>query len=62
MFFQVLLDLLFLNVDVVLQSAGMQAIDDIVPTLLKALEDDETSDMALDGLKQILRYIFTLMN
>ncbi|KAI0489335.1 hypothetical protein KFK09_029177 [Dendrobium nobile] len=36
------------------KSAGMQAIDDIVPTLLKALEDDETSDKALDGLKQIL--------
>lgn len=38
-----------------LQSAGMQAIDEIVPTLLRALEDDETSDTALDGLKQILR-------
>lgn len=37
------------------QSAGMQAIDEIVPTLLRALEDDETSDTALDGLKQILR-------
>ncbi|KAH0448399.1 hypothetical protein IEQ34_022199 [Dendrobium chrysotoxum] len=36
------------------KSAGMQAIDDIVPTLLKALEDEETSDKALDGLKQIL--------
>ncbi|KAG0496604.1 hypothetical protein HPP92_001295 [Vanilla planifolia] len=36
------------------KSAGMQAIDDIVPTLLRALEDDETSDTALDGLKQIL--------
>ncbi|KAK9083066.1 hypothetical protein Scep_029537 [Stephania cephalantha] len=35
-------------------SAGMQAIDEIVPTLLHALEDDETSDTALDGLKQIL--------
>ncbi|KAJ6855029.1 hypothetical protein NC651_039871 [Populus alba x Populus x berolinensis] len=34
--------------------AGMQAIDEIVPTLLHALEDDETSDTALDGLKQIL--------
>lgn len=33
----------------------MQAIDEIVPTLLHALEDDETSDTALDGLKQILR-------
>ncbi|KAG6736308.1 hypothetical protein POTOM_060946 [Populus tomentosa] len=29
-------------------SAGMQAIDEIVPTLLHALEDDETSDTALD--------------
>ncbi|KAJ8770180.1 hypothetical protein K2173_011515 [Erythroxylum novogranatense] len=36
------------------KSAGMQAIDEIVPTLLHALEDDETSDNALDGLKQIL--------
>ncbi|KAL9381895.1 hypothetical protein Peur_024930 [Populus x canadensis] len=36
------------------KSAGMQAIDEIVPTLLHALEDDETSDTALDGLKQIL--------
>lgn len=38
-----------------IQSAGMQAIDEIIPTLLHALEDDETSDTALDGLKQILR-------
>ncbi|KAK8951558.1 hypothetical protein KSP39_PZI003863 [Platanthera zijinensis] len=36
------------------KSAGMQAIDEIVPTLLRALEDHETSDTALDGLKQIL--------
>ncbi|KAL2345847.1 hypothetical protein Fmac_007132 [Flemingia macrophylla] len=36
------------------KSAGMLAIDEIVPTLLHALEDDETSDNALDGLKQIL--------
>ncbi|KAE8734648.1 hypothetical protein F3Y22_tig00000738pilonHSYRG00149 [Hibiscus syriacus] len=36
------------------KSAGMQAIDEIVPTLLHALEDDETSNTALDGLKQIL--------
>ncbi|XWS58445.1 hypothetical protein CRYUN_Cryun08bG0034400 [Craigia yunnanensis] len=36
------------------KSAGMQAIDEIVPTLLHALEDDETTDTALDGLKQIL--------
>jgi len=35
----------------------MQAIDEIVPTLLHALEDDETSDTALDGLKQILRSV-----
>ncbi|ONI05050.1 hypothetical protein PRUPE_6G353600 [Prunus persica] len=36
------------------KSAGLQAIDEIVPTLLRALEDDQTSDTALDGLKQIL--------
>ncbi|KAL4190632.1 hypothetical protein AMTRI_Chr07g25710 [Amborella trichopoda] len=36
------------------KSAGMLAIDEIVPTLLHALEDDDTSDTALDGLKQIL--------
>ncbi|KAL6953511.1 eIF-2-alpha kinase activator GCN1, partial [Sarracenia purpurea var. burkii] len=36
------------------KSAGMQAIDEIIPTLLHALEDDLTSDTALDGLKQIL--------
>lgn len=36
------------------KSAGMQAIDEIVPTLLHALEDDQMSDTALDGLKQIL--------
>ncbi|CAA7390601.1 unnamed protein product [Spirodela intermedia] len=36
------------------KSAGLQAIDEIVPTLLHALEDDETSHTALDGLKQIL--------
>lgn len=36
------------------KSAGLQAIDEIVPTLLHALEDDQTSDTALDGLKQIL--------
>ncbi|CAL5393285.1 unnamed protein product [Camellia sinensis] len=36
------------------KSAGLQAIDEVVPTLLHALEDDETSDTALDGLKQIL--------
>ncbi|XP_059665692.1 protein ILITYHIA isoform X2 [Cornus florida] len=36
------------------KSAGMQAVDEIVPTLLHALEDDLTSETALDGLKQIL--------
>ncbi|XP_057801902.1 protein ILITYHIA-like [Salvia miltiorrhiza] len=36
------------------KSAGLQAIDEIVPTLLHALEDEQTSDTALDGLKQIL--------
>ncbi|CAH9129951.1 unnamed protein product [Cuscuta epithymum] len=36
------------------KSAGLQAIDEIVPTLLHALEDDQTSNTALDGLKQIL--------
>lgn len=36
------------------KNAGMQAIDEIVPTLLSSLEDDESSDTALDGLKQIL--------
>ncbi|XP_009587833.1 protein ILITYHIA isoform X1 [Nicotiana tomentosiformis] len=36
------------------KNAGMQAIDEIVPTLLHALENEETSDTALDGLKQIL--------
>uniref|UniRef100_A0A1D1YSQ3 Translational activator GCN1 n=1 Tax=Anthurium amnicola TaxID=1678845 RepID=A0A1D1YSQ3_9ARAE len=36
------------------KSAGMLAVDEIVPNLLHALEDDETSHTALDGLKQIL--------
>ncbi|EFJ34482.1 hypothetical protein SELMODRAFT_230367 [Selaginella moellendorffii] len=36
------------------KSAGMQAIDEIVPSLLGALEVSETSGTALDGLKQIL--------
>lgn len=36
------------------KSAGMQAVDEIVPNLLNALEKDETSETALDGLKQIL--------
>lgn len=44
-----------------LQSAGLQAIDEIVPTLLHALEDDATSDNALDGLKQILRLVSLFM-
>ncbi|KAJ6871121.1 hypothetical protein NC652_036709 [Populus alba x Populus x berolinensis] len=35
------------------KSAGMQAIDEIVPTLLHALEDDETSDMALDDFEYV---------
>ena len=34
----------------------MQAIDEIIPTLLHALEDEDTSETALDGLKQILRW------
>ncbi|RYQ86165.1 hypothetical protein HN51_060233 [Arachis hypogaea] len=33
------------------QSVGLQAIDEIAPTLLHALEDDETSDTTLDVLK-----------
>ncbi|KAI5063295.1 hypothetical protein GOP47_0021842 [Adiantum capillus-veneris] len=36
------------------KSAGMQAVDEIVPNLLNALETEETSETALDGLKQIL--------
>ncbi|XP_020979392.1 protein ILITYHIA-like [Arachis ipaensis] len=35
-------------------SVGLQAIDEIVPTLLHALEDDKTSDTTLDGLTKIL--------
>ena len=35
----------------------MQAVDEIVPSLLNALERDETSATALDGLKQILRLV-----
>jgi hypothetical protein len=35
----------------------MQAVDEIVPSLLNALEKDETSATALDGLKQILRFV-----
>ncbi|XP_072092618.1 protein ILITYHIA-like [Arachis hypogaea] len=37
-----------------MQVIRLQAIDEIVPTLLHALEDDETFDTTLDGLKQIL--------
>uniref|UniRef100_A0A3Q3F6D5 GCN1 activator of EIF2AK4 n=1 Tax=Kryptolebias marmoratus TaxID=37003 RepID=A0A3Q3F6D5_KRYMA len=33
---------------------GHQALDDILPTLLKQLDDKETSDFALDGLKQVM--------
>lgn len=36
------------------KSAGMQSVDEIVPNLLQALEQEETSATALDGLKQIL--------
>eukprot|EP00250_Pteridium_aquilinum_P013931 c21667_g1_i1 orf=228-8111(+) len=36
------------------KSAGMQAVDEIVPNLLNALEKEETSETALDGLKQII--------
>jgi hypothetical protein len=35
----------------------MQAFDEIVPTLLRANEDDETSDTALEGLQNILRFL-----
>uniref|UniRef100_A0A673GBU7 TOG domain-containing protein n=1 Tax=Sinocyclocheilus rhinocerous TaxID=307959 RepID=A0A673GBU7_9TELE len=33
---------------------GHQALDDILPMLLKQLDDDETSEFALDGLKQVM--------
>uniref|UniRef100_A0A8C1XFW7 GCN1 activator of EIF2AK4 n=1 Tax=Cyprinus carpio TaxID=7962 RepID=A0A8C1XFW7_CYPCA len=33
---------------------GHQALDDILPMLLKQLEDEETSEFALDGLKQVM--------
>ncbi|XP_068166575.1 stalled ribosome sensor GCN1 [Antennarius striatus] len=33
---------------------GHQALDDILPTLLKQLDDEETADFALDGLKQVM--------
>lgn len=34
--------------------------DEIIPTLLEALEDDEMSTTALDGLKQIIRFSSTV--
>uniref|UniRef100_A0A3P8W649 GCN1 activator of EIF2AK4 n=1 Tax=Cynoglossus semilaevis TaxID=244447 RepID=A0A3P8W649_CYNSE len=33
---------------------GHQALDDILPTLLKQLDDEETAGFALDGLKQVM--------
>uniref|UniRef100_A0AAR2IYZ7 TOG domain-containing protein n=1 Tax=Pygocentrus nattereri TaxID=42514 RepID=A0AAR2IYZ7_PYGNA len=33
---------------------GHQALDDILPALLKQLEDEETAEFALDGLKQVM--------
>ncbi|XP_061586476.1 stalled ribosome sensor GCN1 [Cololabis saira] len=33
---------------------GHQALDDILPTLLKQLDDEETAAFALDGLKQVM--------
>ncbi|KAK7933147.1 hypothetical protein WMY93_004043 [Mugilogobius chulae] len=33
---------------------GHQALDDILPMLLKQLDDEETADFALDGLKQVM--------
>ncbi|XP_076020781.1 stalled ribosome sensor GCN1 [Genypterus blacodes] len=33
---------------------GHQALDDILPTLLKQLDDEETAEFALDGLKQVM--------
>ncbi|XP_062310264.1 stalled ribosome sensor GCN1 [Osmerus eperlanus] len=33
---------------------GHQALDDILPALLKQLDDEETADFALDGLKQVM--------
>ncbi|MBN3289218.1 GCN1 kinase, partial [Polypterus senegalus] len=33
---------------------GHQALDDILPTLLQQLDDEETSEFALDGLKQVM--------
>ncbi|XP_072770375.1 stalled ribosome sensor GCN1-like [Nerophis lumbriciformis] len=33
---------------------GHQALDDILPTLLRQLDDEETAEFALDGLKQVM--------
>lgn len=33
---------------------GHQALEDILPALLKQLEDEETAEFALDGLKQVM--------
>uniref|UniRef100_A0A1A7WWE1 GCN1 general control of amino-acid synthesis 1-like 1 n=1 Tax=Iconisemion striatum TaxID=60296 RepID=A0A1A7WWE1_9TELE len=33
---------------------GHQALDDILPTLLKQLDDEETAEFALDGMKQVM--------
>ncbi|XP_043967606.1 eIF-2-alpha kinase activator GCN1 [Gambusia affinis] len=33
---------------------GHQALDDILPTLLKQLDDEDTAEFALDGLKQVM--------
>ncbi|KAL2092754.1 hypothetical protein ACEWY4_012552 [Coilia grayii] len=33
---------------------GHQALDDILPALLKQLEDEETAEFALDGLRQVM--------
>uniref|UniRef100_A0A8C8M5D5 TOG domain-containing protein n=1 Tax=Oncorhynchus tshawytscha TaxID=74940 RepID=A0A8C8M5D5_ONCTS len=33
---------------------GHQALDDILPALLKQLDDEETAEFALDGLKQVM--------
>uniref|UniRef100_A0A8C4T4N2 GCN1 activator of EIF2AK4 n=1 Tax=Erpetoichthys calabaricus TaxID=27687 RepID=A0A8C4T4N2_ERPCA len=33
---------------------GHQALDDILPTLLQQLDDEETAEFALDGLKQVM--------
>ncbi|KAI4899225.1 hypothetical protein NFI96_030703, partial [Prochilodus magdalenae] len=33
---------------------GHQALDDILPALLKQLEDEDTAEFALDGLKQVM--------